>query len=162
MKIKRLILLITSILTIATVCPATAPHETEQPVRWRMSVRMESADRGTVTLRALIEPGWHLYGTKLPADGPQHTVFDFKESYGITFTSQLEENRAATESVDQMFGSKLCWWDSNVSFTRTFKVNAPDDAGINVKISFMGCDNTTCLPPRTNTFSYKITQKAKE
>lgn len=38
-----------------------------KPVEWRTTVKMTSEKEGTVTFKANLESGWHLYGTNLPA-----------------------------------------------------------------------------------------------
>lgn len=139
---------------------ARQPEAGTQPaVRWRMSVAMTSATEGVVTLRAKISPGWHLYGTELPADGPRPTVFDFDASQGVVFTAPAAAKREPLTVDDPMFGTSLTWWDADVAFTRPFKVTEAEGAAIKVTVSYMACDNSTCLPPRSNSFTYKIPQK---
>ena len=48
----------------------------DNPVRWRTIVKAGADGNGTVTFRALISPGWHLYGLELPEGGPKATNFE--------------------------------------------------------------------------------------
>ncbi len=52
----------------------------QNPIRWRMTVKMTSETEGVITLRALVDEGWHLYGTQLPEDGPKPTKISFTDS----------------------------------------------------------------------------------
>lgn len=128
----------------------------QTPIRWRMTVKMTDATEGVVTLRALVEPGWHLYSTKLPANGPKPTVIDLSASTGVKFSGTPVPSHKALSVDDPMFGMRLDWWDANVEFTQKFKVTDADKARIEAKVTYMGCNNENCLPPKTNTFSYDI------
>ncbi len=46
-------------------------------------VKATGPNQGTVTFRALIEKGWHLYGLELPKDGPKPTEFNLEGSKDI-------------------------------------------------------------------------------
>ncbi len=124
----------------------------EAPVKWQVSVKMTSADKGIVTFKARILPGWHLYGMDLPAGGPKATVIDMSGSTGVEFTSALKPDRAPVKVHDEMFNLDLSWWDSDIAFRREFKVKKHGDARIAGKISYMSCNDETCSPPKTQAF----------
>ena len=64
---------------VAVVLSAAA----QEPVKWRTAVRMTSPTEGTVTVRAIIPEGAHLYGLTMPQGGPKATSLDFSASRGI-------------------------------------------------------------------------------
>lgn len=125
----------------------------QEPIRWRMSVKMTGDDCGTVTLRALVEPGWHLYGTSLPENGPRPTRFDFKLT-GVTLDGAMTPSKSLVHHDDPLFGMELSWWDENVEFTQPFKVVNREGARISVTVNYMGCNDATCLPPKSQTLTY--------
>lgn len=137
----------------AVLCMATAAAQ--NPIRWRMSVKMTSETEGTVTVRALIDSGWHLYGTSLPENGPKPTRFEFA-TRGVSLQGKLTASRATVARHDDMFGMDLNWWDANVTFTQPFRLDNPDGASITLTVSYMGCNDQNCLPPRTETLTYKF------
>lgn len=137
------------IFLIAVVFSAAA----QTPVRWRMSVKMADDTSGTVTLRAIVEPGWHLYGTSLPESGPRPTRFDFHLT-GVKLEGNLVASAPTVHHFDDMFGMVLNWWESNVSFSQAFTVEHREGAKISVTVNYMACDNKTCLPPKTQTLTY--------
>lgn len=149
----------TLILLIAAMLNVCAAEGNVEPVRWRTIVKTTGENSGTVTFKALVAPGWHLYGLTMPEGGPVATSFDFKGSTGLKFTGELKPSRKAAEVEDPLFGMTLNWWDSNVEFTVPFKLNGKEAPMIKCKITFMACDGTTCRPPKTEDIATKVTLK---
>lgn len=147
---KRIITLLLAIIVLAGIT-ATA----QQPVRWRTFVKATGPNEGTVTFRALIEQGWHLYGLDLPKDSPRPTEFNLEGSKDIEFTGKIKPARKAIEVNDPLFGMTLSWWDSNIEFTIPFKITGKEPK-LHCIISFMACDGTTCRPPAKETISTPI------
>ncbi len=126
------------------------------PVRWRSFVRPASDGTYTLTFRALVAPGWHLYGLDMPEDGPKPTTFNLTESTGVEFIGKLEPSRKPLTVSDPLFGIDLQWWDTNIEFVVPFKVTDPTEACIKAQISFMTCDGNTCRPPKTENISIPV------
>lgn len=153
MKALRYILASIAIMMAAMAVSA----QQTQPVRWRTIVKVSpDGSRGTVTFKALISPGWHLYDTSLPDGGPKPTSIDLSGSEGIVFTTAPKASREPAESFDDMFGLKLAWWDANVDFSAPFKVTDADKARLKASITYMACDGSTCQPPRTENISTAV------
>ena len=131
-------------LLVAVMLTALAAMAQTPPVRWRTQVRMTNRTEGTVTFRALITPGWHLYGT------------------GIEFTGAVTPERAAVSVDDPLFGMTLTWWDANVAFTAPFRVTDAATACVKAAITFMACDGNTCRPPLTERISAPVRIPAHE
>ena len=137
------LLLIAAVLAVGTAMAQDA-------IRWRTTVKMTSDTEGVLTVRALVADGWHLYGTKLPKGGPKPTVLDFSKSVGVKFLDGFKASEAPVTKQDPTFGMALTFWGKNVSFTRRFRLTgAKNKAAINGSITFMGCNDETCLPPKT-------------
>lgn len=152
----RILLLLFVIFTsgIAAVAQSTGANA---PVRWRMSAKLTSDTEGVLTLRAIIEPGWHLYDTSLPDNGPVPTTFNFDNSKGIAFTDTFVASVTPVTVDDPGFGITLRWWQSDVAFERHFTLTGSvDEALVEGSVRFMSCDNTNCTPPATVTFSSKL------
>lgn len=153
MKIKQIALYL---LLAFTLTAFAAQAQNAKPIKWRMTVKMTSADTGTVTLRAIVDNGWHLYGTELPANGPVPTTMDFSESKVVKFTGPAVPSAKPASHKDEMFGMTLSWWDANVTFTRHFRLEGDiTDAVIKAKVKYMGCNDQNCLPPATETLTVK-------
>lgn len=143
-------------LILFAVVMAAAAAMAQEPVRWRMNVKMTSATEGVVTLRAIIDEGWHLYSTSLPEDGPKPTQISFEGSKGVKFTDKLKVDRAPMDVEDPMFEMKLSWWTDKVTFTRKFKLTDAEGAKINASVSFMSCNDMNCMPPKNVNLTYEF------
>lgn len=141
---------------LVTVAAAQTPA-----VRWRTTVKMTSPTEGTVTVRALIGQGWHLYGFELPDGGPKPTVFDFLKSRGVEFTGDVKPSVKPVSAVDPLFRKTLEWWDANVAFSRSFKVTDRAAAHIGLSIRYMACDGNQCMPPKTENISVAVPEFKK-
>ena len=157
MKIRSLslmlIALLVSVITLQAAQPDTAP------VRWRTIISTTGPDSGTVTFKALVAPGWHLYGLDLPEGGPKATTFDLSGSTGIKFTGTITPSRPALKIDDPLFGMTLEWWDADVEFKIPFVVTDADAARLNAKIGYMACDGESCRPPKTENVSTPVKLK---
>lgn len=149
--LRRIFAIIALIFATATIASA------QNPIRWRVTTKMTSETEGVLTVHALVTEGWHLYGTTLPTGGPKPTTLDFAASKGIRFIDNFTPSAKPVEKEDAMFGIKLNYWTSNVTFTRKFKLTGKKtDALISGKITYMGCNDETCLPPRTENFTLHL------
>lgn len=132
------------------------PVFSQNPIRWRTSVKMTSPTEGVIVIKALIKDGWHLYGLDLPDGGPKATSFDFSRSEGIRLMGKVTASAQPISKKDEMFGIVLSWWEADVSFTQKFRLTEKDRGKVNCMISYMGCDNATCLPPKTENISVVV------
>ena len=153
MKTKKLSLIFVLLLTM--VCGSVAMAQ--NPIRWRCSARMLSEVEGELTVRAIIDKGWHLYGMQLPKSGPKPTVINFSESTGVKFITPLYSKTKPTAKFDPVFATKLQYWEKEVIFVRKFTLTGDKkDVTFKGSITFMGCDDETCLVPKTENFTFNL------
>ncbi len=152
MKQLRLLIIIMS----ALVAWSAAYADDVVPVRWRTIIKMSSPTEGTVTFRALVASGWHLYGLELPAGGPKATKFDLSGSTGVEFTDSVKPTRTPLSADDPMFGMTLTWWDSNIEFKVRFRLTGENNPTIKAAIAYMCCDGSSCRPPKTERISAPV------
>lgn len=153
---NRLKILLTALIVVVFSTMSVAA-QTGAQVRWRAFVKMTSETEGVLTVKALVSDGWHLYGTKLPAGGPKATNIDFADSKGVKFIDDFVPDCKPVTEFDKAFGIKLNYWTGNVVWKRKFKLTGKKaDAVINGKITFMACNGENCLPPKTQSFTFKI------
>lgn len=124
------------------------------PIHWSANVTMNSEKAGVITLDAQIDEGWHLYGLSLPDGGPNPTTIDFTLPAGVTLDGEIVVSEKAIEKLDEIFQMPLSWWASDVTFTQKFVVadgvSVPFNIGVSV--GFQGCNDETCVAPKTETF----------
>lgn len=128
----------------------------QKPIKWRSNVKMTSETEGVVTIKAIIEPGWHLYGMQIPSGGPKATKIDLTSSEGVKFVGNITPSIAPKKVYDKTFDLNLNWWDQNVTFTQKFKVTSKKSAKIVGVISYMGCNDQTCSPPSTQSINIVV------
>ncbi len=128
------------------------------PVRWRSFVKMNDDGTGNLVFRALVSPGWHLYGLDIPEDGPKATSFDFEGTVGVKFTGDITPARKPLVSDDPLFGMSLSWWDSNIDFVRPFTLEG-ETATVKCKITYMACDGSSCRPPKSENITIPVKKK---
>ena len=143
-------------LLLAIVVAATFGAIAQNPIKWRTSVTMTSETEGVVTMKAILQNGWHLYGTELPAGGPKATKFDLSASTGVIFIGTLVPSIKPAEQHVDMFNLTLNWWDKNVTCTQKFKVTDASTAKIIGVINYMGCNDETCAPPKKQKISIVV------
>lgn len=155
--IKYSIALMVALAFIMPVClNAQAPAN---PIRWRVNVKMTNATEGEVIIKATIDQDWHLYGMKLPKNGPKPTEISFAESKGVKFVGDLVSSVAPEKYRDPMFELDLTCWSKSVTFRRKFKVTDASKAVVAGEIRFMGCNNENCMPPKVEKFSKEVVVK---
>jgi thiol:disulfide interchange protein DsbD len=132
---------------------------TEQPeIAWRGTARMTSDTEGVVTLTATMADGWHLYGLKMPDKGPKPTKFTFTTTPGFVLVGNVASDCASKHKHDAMFDADVTYWEGKVSFTQHFKLDktAGTVTSISCAVNYMGCNDETCMPPKTKNFKLKI------
>lgn len=152
MKTLRNIALLLAVL----MCSVAAMAQNQ--VRWRTTVKMTDATHGVLTVKALVNDGFHLYGTDVPKGGPVATTLNFDASTGIKFTGAFKPSVAPVKKKDAMFDMTLTYWNApGVTFTRTFKLTGKkEDAVIKGSVKYMACDDKNCTPPKTENITLKI------
>ncbi len=137
------------------VLPLLSSAQIEEPIRWSQKIDMTSTTEGTMVFSATIDRGWHMYGLKLPDDGPRPTKFSFDKLEGVELVGDIMPSRAPHEQVDMIFHLKLSWWDADVNFIQKFKITSSDKAyTITGKVNFQGCDDSRCIPPQNHAFEF--------
>ncbi len=157
MDIRKTAILL--LLLVTGIFASNSAEPSVKPVKWRTIIKTTGPDSGTVTFKAIIAPGWHLYALTLPEGGPKPTSFDLSESKGIKLGSAVTPSRKAIETDDPLFGMKLAWWDANVDFTVPFTITDHVAAHLSAKITYMACDGQSCRPPTTENIGTPIKLK---
>ena len=137
---------------------AAQTKEAKAPISWRGTARMTGNGQGVIQLTANIEPGWHIYGLETPDDGPRPTEFKYSPAKGLTLSGKTKADKAPVRKLDSMFNAEVEFWEGKVVFTQQFKLdkNATDTKTIKCSVTYMGCNDQNCLPPKTKEFNLKI------
>lgn len=125
------------------------------PVKWKSAIKMTDATNGVVTFTATVDAGWHVYGTQLPAGGPEPTSVQWNNQ-GVKLVGGLTPSKAAHKQHDETFDMDLSWWTGSVTLSQKFAVTAKEYK-IEGSIRYMACDDENCTPPKSESFSFKGT-----
>lgn len=150
------------ILSIILLMPLAAMGQ--DPSKWILesesegkSVKKDETLR--VSLKADIEPGWHLYALDQPEGGPIATTIKITEAVPFTLDGEVTPP-ASILAPDPNFiidGKPLetKYYKDFVEFP--FSVRANEDTrvdGLSVDVRFQLCNDTMCLPPKTKRVTF--------
>lgn len=150
---KKVIL---SLILAVTAMAAAFAQAPANPVAWRSNVKMQSATKGTVTFTAIVSEGWHLYGMQMPKGGPKPTTFSFAGSQGVKFAGVPVPSAQPVKKHDKMFDADVTYWEGRVKFTVDFEITDPAKTALAASVTYMGCNDQTCSPPKTHKFTLRI------
>jgi len=111
----------------------------------------------TVTIEAVIDGDWHLYGLDIPKGGPVATKFSIK-SGNAQISGKIIESEPEIV-FDPNFKMKVSWHKSGSRFTIPLKLTDEQiGAGlVEVQVLFMVCNDEVCLPPTRKTINVPLT-----
>ncbi|MDE6300309.1 MAG: thioredoxin family protein [Muribaculaceae bacterium] len=153
-----------TICLLAFLCAVlTAGAQLPDHVRWSVSAELTSKTEGVVSWTAVIDAGWHIYGTEMPsasADSeiiPQLTGFIEEEVSGLTFTGPVTPSVPADVRFDDALKLNLPMWEGTVTFTRPFKLdNGAKGATLQGYVIYMACTDEACTPPTRYEFDLAV------
>ena len=132
------------------------------PVKWKVEHRIEDDQSVTIVASALIENGWHLYGTNIPQGGPVATSLKVTSSSSIIKENTVIEKSASTTKYDSTFQMEVTYFSNSATLEKNITLK-PGESKLKVEIEFMACNDTECTPPDTQSFdlTVQITQPEK-
>ena len=137
--------------------PIIAYAQMVSPIKWDIKIEKESDKDGIIIFKASIEPGWHLYSTKLPDGGPVPTSVKWEELKNIELSGSLIAEKPAHKEKDANFDMVLEWWTDDVVLKQNVKFTDPNDYAVSGYVRYMACNDQTCLSPQNEDFNFKNT-----
>jgi thiol:disulfide interchange protein len=110
-------------------------------------------------LRAELAEGWHLYSMSQPSGGPVPTTITIADNPIFSLAGEVVQPEAIV-SFDENFGINTEYFKGIVDFVIPVAVGAQTPAGqhpLPVRVRFMLCSDTVCLPPQTRNLSAEVT-----
>ena len=155
-RFQRLLRIALGICLIAT-SSATLQAQILDPVSWSFSIH-EAEEEGQLDLvfHAEVEPCWHIYSQFLDdPNGPLPTYFELEFPSGVEAIGSVEECVPIVE-YDPNFMMDLKFFEEEVNWVQTIRLNEQADAVVKGYLSFMVCDESRCLPPEDIDFSFNL------
>lgn len=127
----------------------------ENPVHWIYSV--EKSDKGTYHLKfkAKLEEHWHIYGQNQP-EGPTSLRFDITPSPEFKLIGKVQDITKGEVKFDPSFEVTVKMFSNEAIFVQ--KIQPLTDKAFTIKgsLEFGCCDNSKCLPPKTEEYTFPI------
>lgn len=120
-----------------------------EPVRWSVTSEHLSDTTISLSVRATIEEGWHLYAMQLPEDGPLPTAITL---FGMTALDVWKTSSLPDTVFDENFMMSLAFFSEEVTFSCTCLVR-PSDTLQYGEVRYMACNDVQCLPPTVFSFT---------
>jgi thiol:disulfide interchange protein DsbD len=126
----------------------------QNEVRFSLVEVDESLEAGTsftVTVEAAVGAGWHLYSMDIPPGGPVPTQISVVENEAF-LSGGTPNQPTPIEWFDQNFNMQTNYFEGKVEFEVPVAIKSSASAGahnLQVKVRFMVCNDSSCLPPRT-------------
>jgi DsbC/DsbD-like thiol-disulfide interchange protein len=123
----------------------------QEPIVW--SAIYQQANK-KIVFNAAIEKGWHVYSQFIdPSAGPVPTSFVIDSGKGFSLTGGVVEPKPIV-AFDESFEAEVAFFEKNVSFEQ--KINVFDSSVIKARVTYMLCNNETCLPPTETILTINI------
>jgi thiol:disulfide interchange protein len=144
----------------------------QNPAKWTLESdakarSLESGESVNVTLKAEIEPGWHLYALDQPAGGPIATTIKVAVGCPFELLGDIRSPKPKT-APDPNFivdGKPLetKYFENSAAFELTLKAKGDVTAeSIAVDVRYQLCNDSFCLPPRTKRVSFAGEEDVKK
>jgi len=121
-----------------------------EPVKWSFKAEKVSDGEYDIIFTASIDKGWSVYSPLMEAeDGPIPTTFEFYNN-DIKEVGETREAGNKKETFDANFGMDLVKFSGRAKFTQRVKVD--DSKKVVGVLTYMTCDEESCLPPEDVSF----------
>jgi thiol:disulfide interchange protein DsbD len=128
------------------------------PVKWSFEQKKLSVNEIELHFKAVIDTGWHLYGTDLPDGGPISTSIKFApDSTNYQLKGTLVSLTNPIKKFDKIFNLELSYFAMEAHFTR--KVTILNDRPFIIKgtIEYQSCNDETCTMDEVD-FSFPVNE----
>ncbi|MEE9440124.1 MAG: cytochrome c biogenesis protein CcdA [Saprospiraceae bacterium] len=127
------------------------------PVKWTMDNKQIAGNEYELKFTAKIEKGWTVYSQFTADDGPVPTELVFENIEGAKLIGKATEQGHKKEGLDKLFDVNVIKFLADEDFVMTQKIKIKDySKPITGYLTFMTCNNKTCLPPTDVDFSFNI------
>lgn len=148
---KRFVSLVSLVLFLL---PVFVTAQILEPVKWRFDTEALGDNEFNLVFIADIDPTWHLYSQDIPMTPPA-TTFSFEADHRYELIGSVSES-ASVEQYDPNFEMVLKFFSTQATFKQRIRLLGDQPALIKGTIEFMSCDDTRCLPPTEEDFSFRI------
>lgn len=148
-------------LVLIFVSGLTLPAQVLEPVKWKFSNESLGNNEYMLVFKAEIDENWHLYSQDIPMSPPA-TVFSFEENGYYELVGEVQEMSEVVEEYDPNFEMELKFYANEAVFKQKIALTANGTINVDGFVEYMCCDDTRCLPPTEEEFSFEFTASGIE
>ncbi len=115
---------------------------------------------GTLSVRADVAPGWHIYSITQPRGGPVPTTIKLDDSSTVRLTGSFQASPPPLRKTEPLFDNlavethaRSVSWIAPVEFAAGLP---PGDLKVSGHVNAQACDESRCLPPKKFPFAAQI------
>lgn len=148
---------IQSILILLVLAASTMHAQILEPVKWTFGTESISESEHNLIFTAKIDEGWTVYSQFTSDDGPVPTELTFEDMKGATLDGAASEAGHKKEGLDKLFNVNVIKYLADEDFVMKQKIRVSDDTQpISGYLTFMTCNDKTCLPPTDVDFTFNV------
>ncbi|MBV8552912.1 MAG: thioredoxin family protein [Acidobacteriaceae bacterium] len=154
---RRFFLALAITLSVVGLCAAK-----EDPVQWTLApaagkTEIAPGAKGYFELKAVVQPGWHLYSPTTPNGGPIVTKIQLSDNPAIA--SYQVFRPAPVRKLDPNFGIDTETYTGGATFLieATAAKSAKGRSNVDAAVRYQACSDVKCLPPVKKTVSAAVT-----
>ncbi|HEY7390328.1 MAG TPA: protein-disulfide reductase DsbD N-terminal domain-containing protein, partial [Bryobacteraceae bacterium] len=147
---------------VLVLAAASAFAQKLDPVQWTLAAgdgKIAPGGQIVLTLKATLEPGWHMYSPSTPPGGPIATTITVADSPAVDQFS-VHEPKPETQRDPNFDNLEVRWFEKEVSFALPVQIKkdaGPGEVQIAAQVRYQACDAKQCLPPRKKTATAAVT-----
>lgn len=127
-----------------------------EPVKWVFSEEKVSEDEYILTFTAKIEDEWTVYSQHTSEGGPVPTTITYEKSEAVDFLGKNVESGHKKEGFDKMFNIDVVKFLGDKDYVIKQRVKKKGEGPVSGYLTFMTCNDKTCLPPTDVDFSFAL------
>ena len=144
-----------AILVLLAVSLVSIKAQMKEPVKWKFELKEINQYEVQIIAYATVEEGWKLYGLNVPEGGPVSTEITFEKGDGYRPLKNATEVEKPTVKHDDVFNMEVPYFKKKAAFSQNVRVTQKPST-IKGYVTFMCCDDETCLPPTDVEFEFKV------
>lgn len=150
--------------TAPTPGAGASPAEARAPVVWKASARPTTLRPGSklsVTLSAVVQPGWRVYATTQTGGGPEPLVVSVPPNPIVAMAGPVK-SPAPLVKFDPNFGADVASHEDRADFDLPVSIAArakPGSHTLVIEARYQTCNAVVCLPPQTDVLKIPVTVK---
>ena len=125
-----------------------------EPVKWKFSTKHVKGDEYDLIFTASIDDAWSVYSQHTSDDGPVPTAINYDNPEVVEFVGESAEVGHKKEGFDPLFDVNVIKFLGDKDYMILQRVKKKSDEPLVGYITFMTCDDETCLPPTDIDFSF--------